>query len=146
MKKRGPGVRRTWGLTLLVAAAIGIAAYLAVGRSGERVQDAPVRHVVAPPMQPTPARGGPIPGPGSMSGLSDLGRGQVLKVVDLNSATLAELQTLPGITPAYATLIVTKRPYRSMEDVERAGIPRDILQQITPPAIIRVAGRGPLPQ
>jgi DNA uptake protein ComE-like DNA-binding protein len=87
-----------------------------------------------------------VPGTGPMSGLSALGRGQILKVVDLNSATLVELQTLPGITQSYATKIVASRPYHSLEEVERAGVPRDILQQIMPPAIIKITGHGPPPQ
>ena len=67
-------------------------------------------------------------------------------VVDLNSASLADLQTLPGITPDYARKIVAGRPYRSMDDVMRAGIPRAIIEQITPPAMIRmVEGRSHLP-
>jgi hypothetical protein len=62
--------------------------------------------------------------------------------VDLNTASLAELETLPGITSDYADQIVAGRPYGSMHELERTGIPRAILDQISPPAIIRLEDRG----
>jgi DNA uptake protein ComE-like DNA-binding protein len=65
-------------------------------------------------------------------------------VVDLNSAPLADLQTLPGITLDYAQKIIAARPYRSFREVvEHAGIPQAIVDEITPPAIIRVIERPP---
>jgi hypothetical protein len=64
------------------------------------------------------------------------------KNVDLNSASLADLETLPGITPAYAQKILAGRPYSSMQELERLGIPREILDQLSPPAIISLKGRG----
>jgi hypothetical protein len=67
-----------------------------------------------------------------------------MPVVDLNSATLAELETLPGVTPDYANKIIAGRPYRSIEEVERAGIPRSLLEQIVPPGIIKLTEDGPL--
>jgi hypothetical protein len=58
--------------------------------------------------------------------------------VDLNSAALDQLQTLPGITSEYATRIVAGRPYRVFSDVvTRAGIPAAIVDQLSPPATIR---------
>jgi DNA uptake protein ComE-like DNA-binding protein len=65
-------------------------------------------------------------------------------VVDLNSARLADLQTLPGITLDYAQKIIAGRPYRSFREVaEHTGIPQAVVDQITPPAIIRVIERVP---
>jgi len=62
------------------------------------------------------------------------------KDVDLNAASLEELETLPGITPDQARKILGGRPYRSMQELERVGIPHDIVEQISPPAIIWLKG------
>jgi hypothetical protein len=95
----------------------------------------------APPSEPVrmphlsqPA--GATPMPGMLRG------GQVMAVVDLNSASLSQLQTLPGMTNDYAQKILAHRPYSSFADVERAGIPRDVVQGMTPPAIIKSTGVG----
>jgi hypothetical protein len=69
-------------------------------------------------------------------------RARMVKAIDLNSAPVAELQTIPGITAAYAESILKGRPYVSMADLERTGIPQSVLNQISPPAIIRVTGVG----
>jgi competence protein ComEA len=50
--------------------------------------------------------------------------------VDLNSATAAELEELPGIGEAYAKKIVVGRPYKSVDDVEKAGIPATTIAKI----------------
>jgi len=68
-----------------------------------------------------------------------------MAVVDLNAASLAELETLPEITPAYAQKIIAGRPYRAMSELERAGIPHQIVENISPPAIIRLTERGSPP-
>jgi endonuclease YncB( thermonuclease family) len=39
--------------------------------------------------------------------------------VDLNTATLAELEAVPGIGPHYAQEIIAGRPYRSVEEIVR---------------------------
>jgi hypothetical protein len=90
--------------------------------------------------------GGPFPtGPrGTNLAPPSLLRGaQTFPVVDLNTAQLADLQTLPGITPDYARKIMAGRPYRSFRDVaEHTGIPQQVVDQISPPAIIRgIEGR-----
>lgn len=96
---------------------------------------------------------GMVPGPPGSASLpgGTPGRGftggRVMAVVDLNSATLAAIETLPGMTPEYAKKIIAGRPYQSMDEVEKAGIPHKMIEQITPPAMLRVvgpAGRGRL--
>jgi competence protein ComEA len=67
---------------------------------------------------------------------------RTFKTVDLNEASVDELQTLPQITAEYARKIVAGRPYRSIEELARTGIPREILDQISPPGVIRVPERG----
>ena len=71
-------------------------------------------------------------------------QGRTLKTIDLNTASLEELQTIPGINNEYAEKIVAGRPYREMKELERTGIPRPVLGQISPPAIIRAAAAGPI--
>ena len=39
--------------------------------------------------------------------------------VNINTANLEELQTLPGIGPARARLIVSNRPYQSVDDLAK---------------------------
>ena len=67
---------------------------------------------------------------------------RTFKTVDLNEASVEELQTLPQVTAEYARQIVAGRPYRSIAELARTGIPREILDQISPPGVIRVPERG----
>lgn len=51
--------------------------------------------------------------------------------VDINTATLAQLDTLTGIGPAYAQRIIDNRPYSSVNDLDRVkGIGPKTLQKI----------------
>ena len=69
-----------------------------------------------------------------------------MAVIDLNTASVEELQTLPEITLDYAQKIVKGRPYKERSDLERAGIPHDVAQRIGPPAIIKSVGPAPAPR
>jgi hypothetical protein len=101
-----------------------------------------------------PSGRGPVPGVGmprplmSARNVSTVTSGppevKTVAVVELNSATLDQLQTLPGITRDYATRIVAGRPYRVFSDVvTRAGIPAAIVNELSPPATIRSVDRAP---
>jgi DNA uptake protein ComE-like DNA-binding protein len=52
--------------------------------------------------------------------------------VDINSATEAELEALPGVGPATAEKIVAGRPYASVADLEKAGVSAKTIEQIKP--------------
>ena len=52
--------------------------------------------------------------------------------IDVNSASMRELEALPGIGPAMAKKIVENRPYSSMPDLARAGVSDALLAKIRP--------------
>jgi competence protein ComEA len=52
--------------------------------------------------------------------------------VDLNTATEKELEDLPGVGAATAEKIIAGRPYSSVADLEKAGIPAKTIAEIKP--------------
>ena len=51
--------------------------------------------------------------------------------IELNTATAAQLQTLPGITAAYARRIIANRPYKVKHELEtRKILPPDVYRRI----------------
>jgi competence ComEA-like helix-hairpin-helix protein len=53
--------------------------------------------------------------------------------INVNTATAAELEALPGIGPVIAWRIIEGRPYRSVEELERVkGIGKRRLEEIRP--------------
>src|SRR6476620_7211894 len=44
------------------------------------------------------------------------------KRLDLNTATVQQLEDLPGIGPIYAKKIIAGRPYKNVDDLTKAGI------------------------
>jgi hypothetical protein len=52
--------------------------------------------------------------------------------VDLNTATPAELDKLPGIGSATVKKIIAGRPYSSVADLARAGVSKRQIDEITP--------------
>jgi competence ComEA-like helix-hairpin-helix protein len=54
-------------------------------------------------------------------------------LVNVNTATAAELEALPGVGPVIARRIVEGRPYRSVDDLDRVkGIGKRRLEEIGP--------------
>jgi competence protein ComEA len=67
-------------------------------------------------------RAEPVTVPGIGSGL-----------INVNSASAAELETLPGIGPSKAAAIIANRPYSTIDDLDRVpGIGPATLEQIRP--------------
>lgn len=63
--------------------------------------------------------------------------------VDLNAASQAELEKLPGVGPAGAKKIIAARPYASVGDLSKAGIPKKTVEKITPLVIAGPAAATP---
>ena len=54
-------------------------------------------------------------------------------VVNINTATLEQLETLPGIGPARARLILEHRTYSSVDDLKRVnGISDGLIESLRP--------------
>jgi hypothetical protein len=64
--------------------------------------------------------------------------------VDLNSASLKDLETLPGVGTATAKKIVAGRPYTAVSDLSKAGVSAATIKKITPLVTVGPAS-GPAP-
>ena len=138
LKERIEVSRRGWFVAVVVLAAAGYGLFR-MGQLSSRPSDGfttftPAQPSTAPPFPPV--QGGRNSAPPGFP----LGRGPTFQAVDLNSAPLADLQTIPGITADYAKKIIAGRPFRSIDDIERVGIPHEVVQHVSPPAILRVSG------
>jgi competence protein ComEA len=70
-----------------------------------------------------------IPGISSAQGKPD----KVAKsLVDLNTASEKELEELKGVGPSAAKKIIAGRPYKSVDDLKKAGIPEKTIEAIRP--------------
>ena len=66
-------------------------------------------------------------------------------LVDLNSASQKELEELKGIGPAKARKIIEYRPYGSVDELSKAGIPPKTIDSLKPLVTAGPAGATPLP-
>ncbi len=107
--------------------------------SGYRVTENPADYLVTSPagasmLAPT-AETPTTPSTPAPTAAAPTGGGQK-KLINLNTATQAELETLPGIGPVYAGNIIAHReanPFRTVEDVEQVpGIGPKRLEAIRP--------------
>ncbi|HEY2930912.1 MAG TPA: helix-hairpin-helix domain-containing protein [Acidobacteriota bacterium] len=60
--------------------------------------------------------------------------------LDLNTAPVKQLMTLPGIDEELARRISAGRPYDSVQDLARVGVPAGTIDEITP--LVKVRPRG----
>lgn len=60
--------------------------------------------------------------------------------VDLNTASEKDLESLPGVGSATAKKITAGRPYSSVDDLSKAGVPASTVKKIAP--LVMVSGGG----
>lgn len=65
------------------------------------------------------------------------------KTVDLNSASGKELEALPGVGPATAKKIIANRPYKSADELTKAGLSKKAIDKIRPMVTAGPAAAAP---
>jgi competence protein ComEA len=61
--------------------------------------------------------------------------------VDLNSATEKQLEDLPGVGKATAMKIISGRPYSSVDDLAKSGVPKSTIAKISPLVTVGAGAR-----
>jgi hypothetical protein len=55
-----------------------------------------------------------------------------LPKLDLNTASLAQLQKLPGLNEATAKQIIAGRPYKSVDELQKVGLSKPTIDKLAP--------------
>ena len=63
--------------------------------------------------------------------------------VDLNAASLKELEALPGVGEATAKKIVAGRPYKSVDELAKAGVPPKTIDGLKPLVTVGASPAAP---
>jgi competence protein ComEA len=66
-------------------------------------------------------------------------------LVDLNKASEKELEALKGVGPATAKKIIENRPYKSADELSKAGVPAKTIQDLKPFVTVGPAAPAPKP-
>src|SRR5262249_61022388 len=64
--------------------------------------------------------------------------------VNLNTASQADLEALPGIGPVTAKKIIAGRPYSSVADLSKAGVPKNTIDKISSMVTVGSATTEPM--
>jgi hypothetical protein len=64
--------------------------------------------------------------------------------VNLNTASQADLEALPGIGPVTAKKIIAGRPYTSVADLSKAGVPKSTIDKISSMVTVGSATAAPM--
>jgi hypothetical protein len=64
-------------------------------------------------------------------------------VVDLNTGSESDLVALPGVGPATAKKIIAGRPYASVADLAKAGVPKNTIDKITSMVTVGAGSSAP---
>jgi competence protein ComEA len=65
--------------------------------------------------------------------------------VDLNTASVKDLEELPGVGEATAKKIVAGRPYSSVDDLAKAGVSKSTIEKLRPAATVSGAAAARAP-
>jgi hypothetical protein len=66
--------------------------------------------------------------------------------LDLNTAPLEQLQKLPGINEATAKKIIAGRPYKSVGELEKAGLSKPTIDKLAPMVTVGETSTAPSPE
>src|SRR6476646_2497338 len=65
------------------------------------------------------------------SAKADTKMAKKVEKIDLNKATSAQLEALPGVGAATAKKIIAGRPYKSVDDLSKAGVSAAEIRKLT---------------
>ena len=100
--------------TLMLAAALGLAGTAAMAQTATQPSTTPATR----PAPTAPATAAPAPAATPAPAAAT----PAAQLIDINSATEAELRVLPGIGEARAKAIIAGRPYRGKDELVRKNI------------------------
>ena len=122
-----------------IAAAGGLTLYAnpTLVNQAERLWDGAQIHVPkleeTAPTAPAAAPPSGLSGAGSATGAAPSAGANPGDLINLNSASAAQLETLPGIGASKAAAIIANRPYATVDDLDRVpGIGAKTLDQLRP--------------